>query len=166
MYLAASFKSPVRCAVVAEDDSAEDPPPAKRVCGGGEGPQGFVFHAESGWYINSSDPAWQYNAQEGLFFHTATQQFFTLNASTGEYQPVSTISPAEPTPFAEATVVAAPMEHLFDIVADYTFMQGRRPQQEDRHTLEPSYGPVCNRRAMFFGVFDGHGGSEVLELPM
>jgi hypothetical protein len=106
-------------------------------------------------YISRADPAWQYNAERQLYYHAQQNAFYALDPATGALVVAAPYPPA-PAPEEDAgqdgeaeddntpLVPAARPEPVplgVRITADHSFMQGRRPQQEDRHTMEHTFGP-------------------------
>ena len=114
-------------------------------------------------YLNRAAPEWQYNAATDVHFNAGESQFYrqdpvtqqyrhvTYDATTGAYTDTEPPAPdPEPTGLGQAG--------LLPHVADHTFMQGRRPTQEDRHTMIPDYGKKLQGlgvQASFYAVFDG-----------
>lgn len=129
---------------------------------------GYDYDASSGWYLNRAAPEWQYNAATDVHFNAGESQFYrqdpvtqqyrhvTYDATTGAYTDTEPPAPdPEPTGLGQAG--------LLPHVADHTFMQGRRPTQEDRHTMIPDYGKKLQGlgvQASFYAVFDGHLGEQ------
>eukprot|EP00049_Salpingoeca_infusionum_P015947 m.316432 g.316432 ORF g.316432 m.316432 type:complete len:340 (-) comp15983_c1_seq4:8089-9108(-) len=128
---------------------------------------GYKLEPSSGWYINEEDPSWQYEPKQGLHFHTVSQTFYIVDQETQELVPYIS-SEGE----GEGDEGAQQQQPLLNwmckdmkLTAKMTCMQGRRPTQEDRHTVT-----ICNGASSlgcqpfgFFGVYDGHLGTDASE---
>jgi len=99
---------------------------------------------------------WWWNEKLQRGYQLSTDQFFKVNPITKEYLPVH---------------VSEPSGITFHV--DSTFMQGRRPKQEDRHVMIKDLQLVGEKLKMpldhldtpaaLFSVFDGHQGTACAE---
>ena len=121
---------------------------------------GYHHDAASGWYINTENPAWQYDRLNAVFYNASENVFYrqdpvTLALTPVDYTPGSSTGQADTTADGAVDGAAAAAEPaptatglgkqpIMPHIADYTFMQGRRPTQEDRHTIIPDYGVRLN----------------------
>eukprot|EP00041_Stephanoeca_diplocostata_P011188 m.181999 g.181999 ORF g.181999 m.181999 type:complete len:433 (+) comp18452_c0_seq5:137-1435(+) len=120
----------------------------------------------SGWYINRQAPSWQYSPSSNLYYDAQANTFYRMDPTTKEYTVVdynaamAQNGSSEKTDVVDVGLGKGP---LLPHVADYTFMQGRRPTQEDRHTMIPDFGRYLKGMdvsAAFYAVFDGHSGDQ------
>eukprot|EP00048_Salpingoeca_helianthica_P020091 m.4758 g.4758 ORF g.4758 m.4758 type:complete len:440 (-) comp4388_c0_seq2:26-1345(-) len=128
--------------------------------------QDYHYDPVSGWYISNTNPSWQYNAQDGIFYDSITASFYRLDAD-GHYTPcVYEFRVAEPPPPEVDPILAAT---CVTVNGDLESMQGKRPTQEDRHVhIDRVAGSHCTlpMHASVYAVYDGHlgaGCSEFLE---
>lgn len=99
---------------------------------------------------------WWWNEKLQRGYQLSSNQFFKVNPITKEYLPVH---------------VSEPSGITFSV--DSTFMQGRRPKQEDRHVMVKDLQLVGEKLKMpldhldtpaaLFSVFDGHQGAACAE---
>ena len=124
----------------------------------------------SGWWVHNEAPNWQYSPAEDLHFNALEGVFGRFDPITGAWTVVTRSAQAtDATAHHEASGGAAAnasAPEVVEHVADHSFMQGRRPTQEDRHTMLHDYGARQLKGAFpasFYAVFDGHMGEQCSE---
>eukprot|EP00038_Savillea_parva_P028295 m.64230 g.64230 ORF g.64230 m.64230 type:complete len:423 (+) comp8211_c0_seq1:292-1560(+) len=132
----------------------------------------------SGWWLHNDAPQWQYSPHQDVHYNAAERTFFRVDATTGAFVPTSNpfatsggtggapVTTPSTQPDNGASKAQDTERVVIPHVADYTFMQGRRPTQEDRHTMLPHYGTKHLKGmlpASFYAVFDGHSGDQCSE---
>eukprot|EP00040_Diaphanoeca_grandis_P004224 m.27643 g.27643 ORF g.27643 m.27643 type:complete len:424 (+) comp15781_c0_seq1:220-1491(+) len=130
---------------------------------------GYYHDAASGWYINNTAPEWQFNPTTSIHYNATEAQFYRQDPVTQEFKVVE-YDPNAPQEQeheqAEPEILGLGKGELLPHFADYTFMQGRRPTQEDRHTIIHDFGKKLRGldvKASFYAVFDGHSGDQCSE---